>query len=277
MPFAHTDDCAVYYEVRGDSGTPLLLIAGYGASLATWSAEQVAQLADNHRVIMFDNRGVGNSGKPNRPYAMDDFVRDALAVMDVTGVETAHVMGASMGGMIAQNFALRWPDRVRSLILACTVPAGPLSEKIISPSPVVLATLLAPRTDDKAQDIRNLWPILYSERFIAERREWLEELLEEKLGYPPPPQFALENQMHAVAETHDVLDRLCDIEEPTLVLTGSDDVLIPPQNSRIIAERIPNARLIEYAGAGHGFLDEAAEPALADILNFLEQVDASAA
>ncbi len=277
MPYAHAQDCALYFETRGVLGSPLLLIAGYGASLAGWPAFLIEGLAAHHRVILFDNRGAGRSGKPNRPYSMADFADDAAVVLDAAGVDAAHMMGASMGGMIAQNFALRHPNRMRSLILGCTVPAGPATDKVTAPEPHVLATLLAPRSGDPAQDIRNLWPILYSERFITDRRDLLESMLQEKAAYPPSPQYALECQMHAVAETHDVLDRLCDIHSRTLVLAGSADVLIPPQNSRLIAQQIPGARLIEYEGAGHDFLDEAGQEAVDDILQFLTGVDSARA
>ena len=273
MPYAHAKDVALYYELRGDRGTPLLLIAGYGATLAGWRRALVDCLATTHRVILFDNRGAGNSGKPHESYTMTQFADDTAAVLDAVGIDAAHVIGVSMGGMIAQNFALRHPQRVRGLILCCTIPAGPESPAIVGPSEEVLATLTAPRTDDKAQDLRNLWPILYAPRFIEQNGELLEEMLKQKIAYPEPPQYALENQMHAVVETHDVLDRLGEIGQPTLVLTGTEDVLVPPQNSRLIAERIPHARLIEYADAGHGFLEETEMQAIDDVLRFLAEID----
>lgn len=274
MPYTFADKCALYYETRGEAGTPLLLIAGYGATLAGWPQALVERLAAHHRVILFDNRGAGNSGKPNEPYTMAQLADDAAAVLDAAGADSAHVLGVSMGGMIAQNLALRHADRVRGLVLGCTIPAGPRSSHVIPPEADALETLLAPRSGDTAEDIRRMWPILYSAHYLEERRDHLERMLAEKAAYPPSPQYALECQMHAVAETHDVLDRLCEIQQPALVLTGSADVLIPPENSRLIAEGIPDARLIEYAGAGHDFLDEAGDRVVEDILRFLAEVDA---
>lgn len=277
MPYAYADDCALYYERRGEQhlhSTPVLLIAGYGANLAGWSPLLVDSLSQRHRLILFDNRGAGNSGKPPGPYTMGQFADDAATVLDAAGIETAHVLGVSMGGMIAQNFALRHAERVRGLILGCTLPCGPQSPDVTPPSEAVMRVLLAPRTDDAAQDIRNLWPILYSDEFVEHHRDLLEEWLRVKSAYPQAPQHALESQMHAVTETHNVLDRLHEIRQPTLVLTGSADVLIPPQNSRLIAGRIPNAELIEYEGVGHDFVEEAGRRVVDDILRFLAQVEA---
>jgi pimeloyl-ACP methyl ester carboxylesterase len=273
MPYAQTGDCALYYELRGDEGTALLLIAGYGASLIGWYKPLVDSLATRHRVILFDNRGVGHSGKPREPYTMAQFADDAAALLDAVGIDSAHVLSASMGGMIAQHFALRHPNRVRGLVLCCTVPSGPQNPAAIAPADDVLATLTAPRTDDRAQDFRNMWPILYSQRFIEQNGDLLEEMLEQKLAYPEPPQYALECQMHAIIATHDVVDRLGEIAQPTLVMTGTADILVPPENSRLIAEKLPNTRLIEYPGAGHGFLEEVGMQAADDILAFLAEAD----
>jgi 3-oxoadipate enol-lactonase len=273
MPYAYAKDVRLYYELHGETGSPLLLIAGYGATLAGWWRPTVDCLAERHRVILFDNRGAGNSDKPDQAYTMTQFADDTAAVLDAAGFESAHVLGASMGGMIAQNFALRYANRVRGLILCCTVATSPQNPSVIGPAEEVLATLTAPRTDNPAQDMRNLWPILYAPHFIEENRVLLEELLKQKIAYPQAPQYALEHQMHAVNQTHDALDRLGEFKQPTLVLTGAEDVLIPPWNSRLLVERIPNALLIEYAGAGHGFLEETGMQAVDDILRFLAKID----
>ena len=276
MPYAQSGDCTLYYEVHGHHGTPLMMIAGYGASLAGWWRPLVDCLATRHRLILFDNRGVGQSDKPHEPYTMTQFVDDTAAVLDAAGIDaTAHVTRRVDGrhDRAALRLALS-RQRVRGLILCCTIPAGPQNPAVTGPADDVLATLTAPRTDDKAQDLRNLWPILYTPRFIEQKRDLLEEMLTQKIAYPEPPQYALENQMHAVVETHDALERLGDIKQPTLVLTGTEDVLIPPQNSRLLAQRIPQARLIEYADAGHGFLEETQMQAIDDILRFLAELDA---
>jgi pimeloyl-ACP methyl ester carboxylesterase len=275
MPYTYSGACALYYEHRGTSGSPLLLIAGYGSSLAGWPRVLIEQLSEQHRVILFDNRGSGNSGKPDAPYVMDEFADDAAAILDAMDVGSAHVMGVSMGGMIAQNFALRHPERMRGLVLGCTAPAALDSDEVVAPEQAVMETLLAPRCGDPAQDIRNLWPIVHSARYIDEARDLLEQKLVDTEAYPKSPQYALERQMQAIAETHNVLGRLCELVAPTLVLAGTDDVLVPPQNSRVIADRIPHAHLIEYEGVGHDFLDEAGARAAADILRFLADVDSA--
>ncbi len=201
------------------------------------------------------------------------FADDAAAVLDASGIDDAHVIGISMGGMIAQHFVLRHPERVRGLVLGCTVPASMGCPDVVAPEESVLEVLLKPRDGDPAQDIRNLWPILYSPSFIQERGDWLESELQESLSYPSPPQYALECQMHAIEHTHNVIDRLGEVTHPTLVLAGTADALIPPENSRLIASHIPGATLIEYPGAGHDFIEEAGEAVVDDVAAFLARVD----
>jgi pimeloyl-ACP methyl ester carboxylesterase len=231
-------------------------------------------MAARHRVVIFDNRGVGQSAKPSTPYTMPGFAADVIGLMDALAVDKAHVMGVSMGGMIAQHVALEYPERVLGLVLGCTAPGEPGTLYPINPSSEVLELLLEPSSGDRAKDNRDAWPIIYSRRFIEGNRAFLEARLQDVLAYPEPPPYALKLQLEAMLNTHDTLHRLAGIRQPTLVQTGSEDVLIPPGNSKILADQIPNARLIEYPGAGHGYFDEACPEAVDDILAFLAEIDA---
>jgi len=274
MPLAHVRDISIYYEVLGGGGSPIILIHGYNSTKVEWDLSQLERMAGRHRVVIFDNRGVGQTDKPSTPYTMPGFAADVVGLLDALPVDKAHVMGVSMGGMIAQHVALEHPERVLGLILGCTAAGEPGTLFPINPSGEVLELLLRPSTGDRAKDNRDAWPIIYSRRFIEGNREYLEARLRDTLAYPEAPPYALRLQLEAQLNTHDNLHRLADIRQPTLVQTGSEDVLIPPGNSRILADQIPNARLIEYPAAAHGYFDEVGPKAVDDILAFLADIDA---
>lgn len=273
MPYAKTDDVSIYYEVHGEGGAPLILIAGYGADIAGWSPEFVERLAASHRVILFDNRGAGYSDKPDTPYSMSIFAADTVAVLDALGIDQAHVLGVSMGGMTAQHVGLNYPQRVRSLILACTAAAAVEGPQAVMPDPAIMAELTKPPSGDRAQDIRDGWSLNFTEHFIVNHADFLERHLHARLNYPVMPVYAVQHQLHAIVTTHNAYDRLPEIRCPVLIQFGSVDRLVPPVNSRIIASRIPHAQLIEYPGCPHGFIEEATEQVAADMLSFIQEVE----
>lgn len=274
MPFAQVNDISMYYEVHGDSGSPMVLIHGYSCSKADWPVSHVQRLATRHRVVIFDNRGVGQTDKPTTPYSMSQFAGDVVGLMDAVGIQAAHIFGVSMGGMIAQHVALRYPERVLGLVLGCTAPGEPGALFPVNPSREVVEVLMKPPSGDRAQDSRDAWPIIYTRPYIEDNRALLESRLVAVLAYPEAPQYALTLQTEAMFNTHDSLHRLGEIHQPTLIQVGLEDVLVPPGNSRILAEQIPNARLIEYPAAAHGYFEEVGFTAIDDILAFLADVDA---
>jgi pimeloyl-ACP methyl ester carboxylesterase len=243
---------ALHWERTG-SGPPVLLIMGLGLSGGAWW-RTVPVLARDLAVITFDNRGVGRSRALLHAYTTEAMADDARAVLDSAGVERAHVYGISLGGMVAQQLALRHPERVRSLVLGATHPGGPHT---VRPDGDVVAFLrhrLAMRHEEAA------WgsvPFNYSERARAEHPERIAADLAERLSHPFPVQ-AYRAQMWAGA-LHDCYDRLNRIAAPTLVVHGSEDRLIPVENGRLLAERIPGARLLELEGTGHLYPTEAPE------------------
>ncbi|MBX2996959.1 MAG: alpha/beta hydrolase [Caldilineaceae bacterium] len=273
MPYAKAGDVSIYYEVHGESGTPMILIGGYGGDIAGWSPEFVEKLATEHRVILFDNRGTGHSDKPDIPYSMKMFAADTVAVLDALEIEQAHVLGVSMGGMIAQHIGLNYPERVRSLILACTTAAAVEATHGVPPTPEIMEELTKPPVSDRAEHIRNGWRFNFTERFITTHADFLERRLQAKLNYPALPPHTQHRQFQAIVTTHDTYDRLPELQCPVLIQVGSEDRLLPPVNSRIIASRIPQARLIEYTDVGHGFIEEATEQVTADMLSFMREVE----
>ncbi|MFQ5577137.1 MAG: alpha/beta fold hydrolase [Anaerolineae bacterium] len=270
MPFAPLNDISIYYELRGASGSPVILIMGLGASKLGWPIQLVNAMAARHRVILFDNRGAGQTGWPPGPYTMSQFAADTVGLLDALAIGKAHVFGVSMGGMIAQHVALNHPDRVLGLVLGCTAAGG---AHIVRTPPDALEILTRPRSDNRAADIRAAWPIFYTPRFIEAHRDLLEKQLALVLAYPEQPRFAFELQLGAIVQTHNTFDRLKEIAAPTLIQTGLQDTLIPPGNAHILAGQIPGARVIEYPGAGHAYFLEAWPAAVNDVLAFLAEVD----
>jgi len=239
----------MFYQDVGD-GEPLVLIMGFGGDTTAW-ALQMADFPARHRVIAFDNRGVGRSDAPDHPYTTRMMAGDALGLMDALGVDRAHVLGVSMGGMIAQELALARPDRVRSLHLACT---------FARPDAYMLALNAAWREMrlglGRESTLRALPLWLFSPTTYAERPDFIEALLQNSLANPYPQSLAgFLRQGEAVA-AHDALERLPAIRCPTLVSVAEDDILVPPRFSRELVSRVRGAELQLVPGAGHGYFLE---------------------
>ncbi|MGA9768857.1 MAG: alpha/beta fold hydrolase [Blastocatellia bacterium] len=259
MPYVESDGAKIYWEEHG-SGPPLLLIMGLGYTLDMWNRALPA-MAERFRTIVFDNRGVGRSDVPPGPYSIQLMAADARAVIDHAGIDKAHVFGVSMGGMIAQEFALQYPERVKSLVLGCTACGGP---KAVPAAPGVFATLMARARMTPEEAIRAMIPFIYDE---ATPRERIEEDLEIRRrtlasveGYTAQVQAIIAWQSY---------NRLSQIAAPTLVIHGETDKLVPPENGRLIAEMIPGARLMMLPAASHIFVTDQPEASIEATLAFL--------
>lgn len=186
MPYANVNNMSIYFEVYGENGSPLLMIHGLGANKNGWSRNLVQLFATQHRVIIFDNRGVGQSDKPWTSYTMADFADDAVGILNTLQIDQADVFGVSMGGMIAQHVALNHPTRVRSLILGCTASGWLGNPQFIAPSQEVLTQLAKPSSGDRAQDEREGWTIMHPPAFIEAHRDLLEQELLASLAQKYP-------------------------------------------------------------------------------------------
>jgi pimeloyl-ACP methyl ester carboxylesterase len=265
MPHAHVNGVNLHYAIAGQ-GQPLLLIMGLGAPAAAWDPVFVEQMTQTHRVITYDNRGTGLSDKPDEPYSIAMFASDAVGLLTALDIPRAHVFGVSMGGMIAQEMAIHYPQRVASLILGCTTPGG----KHAVPAPPESLRALEGRAGLTPEEAaREGWKLSFSEEFIRTHRAELEAHLSRLLAHPTP-RFAYERHFQATM-TLRVYKQLKDIAAPTLVVTGRDDVLIPAANSEILAREIPNAELVIFDNAGHGFVTSAREPLLRVLTEFLSR------
>ena len=261
--FADANGARLYYEVYGE-GEPLLLIMGLGANHLGWAA-QVPVYAREYQVIVFDNRGTGQSDFPEGvDYTIPLLADDAAALLDFLGVDAAHVYGVSMGGMIAQELVLRHPDKVRSLILGATSPGGPHA---VPPDPQAIQALLEQGSAADRAVSPALLDVLFSPDYLAEHGSEVLQKFQSMADYPETSPEAYMAQLRAAAR-HDTYERLPDIAAPTLVLHGTDDPLLPVGNAHILAERIPGAKLVLFEGARHGYMEKQAEADTA-VLDFL--------
>jgi pimeloyl-ACP methyl ester carboxylesterase len=229
------------------------MVMGLGASSASWDPGLIEELAHAFQVITYDNRGTGLSDKPDMPYSLEMFATDAASLLDAIGLERTHLFGVSMGGMIAQEIALRYGPRLQTLTLGCTTFGG---KHAVPPPPESIALLTAPRNGASEEEIiRRGWPLAYSAGYIRDHRDRLEARIPRLLAHPTPV-FAYKRHLDASYGLK-TYDRLGDIRTPTFVITGAQDVLIPAKNSEILAERIPGAKLHVIPGVGHAFFNEA--------------------
>ena len=267
VPFVSAlDSTRIHYEVTGRVGrTPVLMIQGLGASKNAWNLQRIA-MATRFRIISFDNRGAGRSDKPTEPFTLEQMADDAIAVLDAAGIETAHVVGASMGGVISQIVAVKYPQRVRSLTLVCT----------------------ACRNHPWRQELLQSWAKTAEEKGMIEvgkeAAQWVMSPRSFRRLVPAftwmgplaalRPRHSFVSQIHAILDTReDLVDQLSTITAPTMVIVGNQDILTPRGDSEEIAERIPNAELVVISGAAHGLMMEHSSTFNKILIEFLQRTE----
>ena len=231
-------------------GEPLLLIPGLGAGRSAFTPI-LPDLARTHRVITFDPRGIGESeGVGNT--TLTAMALDVVAVLDAVEVAAAAVFGASMGGLVAQHLVVDHPERVADLILAATSPGGDAG---VDPRPEDQAALLGKGARTPEEAYRMACTVLYSPQFQRARPEFIESQVRERARHPVRPRV-FSAQFNAMWAPDDSFQRLASVTVPTLVMHGTDDVVIPFENARILARQIPGAQLRPFEGCGHLFFHE---------------------
>jgi pimeloyl-ACP methyl ester carboxylesterase len=242
---ARVNGVGIAYYVRGE-GPPVLFIMGLGGRASDWNEDFLRALGTRFELITVDNRGTGASEAPSGAFTLDAMADEVVGILDALGRPTAHVVGVSMGGMIAQLVALRHSTRVDRLVLIATHPGGP---SVVPPTPAALAVLVADRSRPAADLVRDAVSTITAPGFAARAPAVIDALVALAEAQPTPPSvFA--RQLAAILAS-DRTARLADITRPTLVVHGTEDPLVPLANGAALARTVPDARLVELEECGH--------------------------
>jgi pimeloyl-ACP methyl ester carboxylesterase len=258
----------MYYEAHGE-GYPLIMMQGYSGSSESWDIliPRLGDLSKHHKTIVFDNRGTGRSSAPRGEYSVTTMADDAAGLLDALKIPRAHVLGESMGGMIAQELAINHPEKVKNLILVCTFPGGPTMDSIVGMRQALgklswFTNTPLGMTPEAVMDHVN--KMCYYPRFFEENRA---KITSSTLRYPTP-NSTLEKQYDAIMKFN-AYPRLARISSKTLVIHGASDELIMPEGAKVLARMIPDSRLLMYEGASHCVLEEKWSEVKPVILDFL--------
>jgi 3-oxoadipate enol-lactonase len=249
MPTTRNGAIQLYWESIG-TGPPLLLIAGQAMTLDAWW-RTVPTLAQSFRVLTFDNRDVGRSRRWPWPYGVSQMADDAIAVLDAAGVDKAHIYGISLGGMVAQELALRYPDRVDAIVLGATTAGGP--EAVLAESqPLTFFVRVGAMAPEEAE-----WaavPYNYSLRTRRDHGDRIAQDIAKRVQHQTDT-LAYLHQV-AAAATHNAAGRLRQIQAPTLIVHGEEDVIMPPENAHHLASEIRHAELKIWPDAAHLYITD---------------------
>jgi 3-oxoadipate enol-lactonase len=264
MPKVKVGDINMYYEIHGH-GEPVVFIHGIGGNMKIWF-RHIPVYSDEFKVIVFDNRGLGRSDAPDIPYTMAMLADDLAGLLDINRIISTHIIGLSLGGGVAQRFALRYPERVVSLTLVstdCGLEYG-IQSKMENNTETERDSELTPEERRKKIALST-----YSEGFIEKNPEIVQQYNKMFREYPPP--------LHGFRRLGDAFsnmntyEKLPDIKAPTLILHGEDDKTILAENARLLASRIPGAELVIFKNIRHGVMYEAFEESNRVILDFLRR------
>ncbi|GAB4401172.1 MAG: 3-oxoadipate enol-lactonase [Anaerolineales bacterium] len=266
MPKVNVNGIELYYETHG-VGKPLVLIAGLGYPLWQWH-KMIPLLARHFRVIAFDNRGVGQSDKPAGAYTAQMLAADTLGLLDALNIETASLMGHSMGGFVAQAFALAYPQRLEKLILCSTNFGGPNHVPI---TPEAMAVLSDVTSDPRTRFVNGL-KVSTAPGFAENNLAMIDEWLAWRVANPIEP-AAYQAQMMVglglLSEAAAFENKLPQVTAPTLILFGAHDKVVPPANAPLLAAKLANSRTVILPDAGHFFPIETPEAAAQAVIDFV--------
>ncbi len=255
-------DIDIAYRVMG-LGDPMVLIMGYGSTMDMWDPLFLDNLSSKYKVIIFDNRGMGNTTAPPGNFSIAQFANDTAGLMAALGIEKAHVLGWSMGSFVAQELAIRYPERVNKIILYAGDCGG---KEAVMPSSQVLEDLADTSGSPEERGMR-LLNLLFP-------KDWLSCQPAFYKWFPLPKETSLpeniERQAQAVASWPGACDRLGSIKSPTLVVTGTEDVITPPENAFILAQGIKVSWLVQFEGAGHGLMYQYPDRLAKIVADFIE-------
>jgi 3-oxoadipate enol-lactonase len=267
LPKIQVNDIRIYYKILGE-GFPFILIRGLSSSLDSWPPYSIEHFSGKFKTILFDNRGVGRSDIPDGKYSSKMMADDTIGLMDALNIKKTYLLGFSMGGCIAQEIVINYPNRVSKLILNsswCGPSHGivtPIPEE--NPFPKMLPLMKEGNFEGMARTLTNS---LFSEDFIKNNPTIIEKVVKNYIAHPPSPK-GFEGQ-RAYVETFDTYDKLSEIKIPTLILHGTEDKILPVENAKILAERIPSAELFLFENTGHGMNIQENELWTQKIIDFL--------
>ncbi len=252
------DGLKLRYEIRG-AGEPVALIMGFSGSGRGWGEPFLNLMEQKYKIFVIDNRGTGESDKPDVAWTLRDMAADIAAVLDHASTPRAHIFGISMGGMIAQEFVLAYPERTRGLVLGCTNCGA--SHSIAAPPEAVAALMPQPGMPPEEQ-ARRAFAAACGKAFLdsARGQAIITQAISEMGNYPATPMHTFARQGAAIGG-FDSFDRLKEIKSPTLIIHGDDDAIVPYPNAEVLKGAIAGSRLHRLRSAGHMFFWEMPEEA----------------
>lgn len=246
MPKVKVDSVNLYYEIHGD-GFPLLMIQGLSENVYWWDPPLIEKLSKHFKTVIFDNRGVGRSDKLDGDVTIEIMAADALGLLDALDIDQAHIFGHSMGGMIAQDIALKFPERVEKLVLCSTSCGGSKAELPSIDTQRLLGRLS--RKEHTRDLVEEAMPHIFTQRFIDKNPEFMRMKVDDILIIPTGP-TTFKAQMDAWMR-YNSCRKLKTINLPTLIVHGKQDILVPPGNGQLIVEKIPTAEVVYFEKNAH--------------------------
>ncbi len=266
MPTLQTNGISTYYEIHG-SGDPVLLIGGTGADTFLWF-RQVPELSKQFQVIVFDTRGSGRSDKPEQPYTVRMFADDTAGLLNGLNIDKASIVGVSLGGLIAEQFAIAYPQMVTHLVLADTGFGGP---HMVKPSifNLIPALFAMRRSGDPARDIQNMFEVFTSKEWCQQHPDLVKQYVDWRVAHPQPPEAY--KRQNAAVKTFDGENLISQIKVPVLIVHGAKDRVVPVKNAHLLKAKLPQARLMIFPNAGHAALIQFAEEFNTTLAQFLKE------
>lgn len=259
---ARVGDIDISYKTFG-KGDPILLIMGYAGSMYAWDPVFLKELSTNHTVIIFDNRGIGNTTVGSKNFTIQQFATDSAGLLNTLKINKSNVLGYSMGGMIAQQLTLDYPDKVNDLIIYASYCGGNQS---IPPNRELFSQMTnrSASTDDIK---KRIIPLLFTSNWIKQNPDYLEKFA----SFVFPPMDILERQGKAIFSWGGICDLLKDISQETLIVTGTNDLILPSYiDSIMLIEKIPGAWLAQFKDGGHALMSQYPEKLSAIVNTFLD-------
>jgi pimeloyl-ACP methyl ester carboxylesterase len=265
MPKIKINDIKMYNESYRE-GPPLVMIMGIGGNTDYWPLRFIEKLSEKFKVIVFDNRRYGQSDKPDIEYSMKIFADDTVGLMNALNIEYTHILGLSMGGTIAQELVLSYPERINKLVL-CSTNCGFSKSSLASPE--ALKIMMQPREESTPEEIsRKSMSARLTEKFIKENPEVIEEYIQRECRNPTPPKI-YKRQIDAILKFN-TYKRLKTINRPTLIIQGKQDLLSPVQNAELLANSIKGAKLAIFKYIAHDIFSQDSEIVLKTLIEFLK-------